>query len=455
MLRVTAKGYALKDGIHSLSGSEYQVLDVAGGGGNQTELRIELIPFGTISGTVRDANDIALPGVRVVALRKNFNTRGEPVLSLTNIAAQTNPAGEYVLGGLHTGEYFVKVEGQPPAYYPGTRDSRDAAPVIVGPSTVSTFGINVRLPAEKLVRLRGQVVTGDVNEAGVRADQLYLISASSDGGDIRTGNNISTDAQGRFEFADVVPGMYDIAALVEAAGRRLYGKATVEVRHDDIDEIRIRLYPAITLTGRIRVRSSNVPNDLSKLSVTFTPTGGRVPGLKEGLIDVNAEGSFAATIFPGDYRISAVIVPRGLYVESIKLDNLDVLERIAPVAPTASTLEVTLAGPSFDVSGKVLLDNGQAALDASMVALVPLQPAGDDLSSSIKVTVTTLRGGDYAFQNIAPGRYRVLAFQNVTNGFPVYNREFLDQFVSKGTLVTVDGSTPFVVANTLVIAIRR
>src|SRR5262245_16858266 len=108
--RVAAKGYGLKDGKQSIVGSDYQVVDV--GPGSAIEIRIEMVPSGSIAGTVRDANDNPLVDRRVIALQKQFNAYGDQVLARANAATRTNSRGEYMLSGLSSGEYFVKVEGQ-------------------------------------------------------------------------------------------------------------------------------------------------------------------------------------------------------------------------------------------------------------------------------------------------------------------------------------------------------
>src|SRR5690349_14154420 len=66
-VRVVAKGYSLKDAKQAVDGSDYQLVDV--GPGTSLELRIDVVPAGTIAGTIRDVNDNPLSNMRVAALR--------------------------------------------------------------------------------------------------------------------------------------------------------------------------------------------------------------------------------------------------------------------------------------------------------------------------------------------------------------------------------------------------
>src|SRR5262245_13850113 len=255
-LRVVAKGFSLKDGKPSVDGSDYQVVDV--GPGTSLELRIDLVASGNIAGTVRDANDNPIEGMRVVALKKQYNLFGQLVLARANAGFTTNDRGEYVVSGLPPGEYFIKVESRPPVYYPGSSDPRNVAPVIVDPTLTSVTGIHVQLRGDEQSRISGRVVNYDRSMTKVAVDTLYLVPIGFDDGvaDVRTFNNQAVASDGRFQITDVAPGLYELIATLSSNGGKYFGRVRVDVNSREVDEVEVMLSPAVDLTGSVGVRAS-------------------------------------------------------------------------------------------------------------------------------------------------------------------------------------------------------
>lgn len=443
-LRVAAKGYVIKDGTQSVAGSDYRILDIAPT--SDIELRVEMVPSGTITGTVRDPADNPVPGARVAAMQKQFNVFGDAVLSGANSSAQTNSRGEYVLSGLASGEYFIRVEGQPPVYYPGTTDARSVAPIVIATSSPAAIGIDVRLTADRLVKIAGQIVNIEQPQSSIRVDNLYLIpTASQNTADVRTLGNSAVNAAGDFEIRDVASGEHDIVATLLSNGRRYFGRTHVDVHSNEIDNIKVSLYPAADLVGRVSVRSSGPVPDLTKVLVLLQPRRNSIRGLASGSSRTDGAGNIRIqSVLPDEYRVALGAVPPGYYVESVRLDNVDVRERPVFILPTASTLEVTLAGPASSVNGKVLTEQGELPVEPTIVVLIPLQSTSEYPALSI-TTGLAQRGGDFNFPNVAPGPYRLLAFQALPNGLPFYDPQFLQQYLTGAKTVTIEGPTPVTV----------
>src|SRR5262245_57787970 len=254
-IRVVANGYSLKDGKQSVDGSDYQVVDV--GPGTSLELRIDLVPSGSIAGTVRDAIDNAVGGMRVVPLRRQYNLFGDLVLARANAGVRTNDRGEYVVSGLPPGEYFLKVESQPPVYYPGSNDPRNVAPVVVSPTLTSVSGIHIQVRGDAPSRISGRVVNFDRSMTEVAVDTLYLVPIGFDDGvaDIRTFNNQSVARDGSFLITEVAPGPYEMVATLASNGRRYFGRTHIDVNSRELDEVEVMLSPEVDLIGAVSVRA--------------------------------------------------------------------------------------------------------------------------------------------------------------------------------------------------------
>jgi hypothetical protein len=445
VLRVNANGYSLKDGLPSAVGSEYRVLEIGAYG--TVDVRVEMVPGGTITGTVWDKNDRPVPGLRITALEKQFNTNGDFVLTSSNIRAVTDNQGQYALTGLRPGEHFIKVESDPPIYYPATSDPRDATAVFLTATLTTAFGIDFRLSGEGLVQIRGYVVNADNPEADEPLDVLYLVPAGAEGGvDIRTADKAARNRTRSFEMRNVAPGTYDVGASFESNGRRYFGRTRVDVHFQDIENLRVTAYPAVHLAGRVLTQTRATGIDVTRMRVGFIPKIGRGPGLGSSPAVVNPRGEIVfQPLLPDEYRLSISGLPAGFYVESARLDGVDVFERWIPVMPNSSTVEVTIAGPAVTVQGRVVTEQGPPPVEPAMIILIPTQPPGDDPTLSIKMTMSSLRGGDFTFPDVAPGLYRLIAFQNVLNGFPFYNADFLQRYLGRATLVTVEGTNPIMV----------
>ena len=452
-IRVVANGYSLKDGKQSVDGSDYQIVDV--GPGTSLELRIDLVPSGTIGGTVRDANDNPLGGMRVVPLRRQYNLFGDLVLARANTGVRTNDRGEYVVSGLPPGEYFIKVESQPPVYYPGSSDPRNVAPVVVSPTLTSVSGIHIQVRGDPPSRISGRVVNFDRSMGEVAVDTLYLVPLGFDDGvaDVRTFNNQSVARDGSFLINDVAPGPYEIVATLSSNGRRYFGRARIDVNSRELNDVEVMLSPAVDLAGSVSVRAGLDLPDVSRLTIGLVPTLHRVQGLGSGPGRTDRDGNLrVSSVFPDEYRINVINVPNGYYVDSILLDNLEVLERSAVVYPSTSTLQVTLNRPALNLTGKVVTERGAPPVEPLLVLLAPIETGGDPVQS-IKQTVSVRKTGDFSFPNVPPGRYRLFAFQNVPRGFPFYDPKFLDPYMSRGTLMTVEGPNA-VVPNIIAITVR-
>src|SRR5262249_32158904 len=117
---------------------------------------------------------------------------------------------------------------------------------------------------------------GKVTDASGTADarrraMVFLRSRDYAGG---AGNNRPTplDPNGSFEFRNVAPGSYEIIATIPGRGTAASGKASIDVGHNSIDDVRVTTNPPVSVTGRVRIDGQVQQQTSSvKLQVTLRP----------------------------------------------------------------------------------------------------------------------------------------------------------------------------------------
>ena len=120
------------------------------------------------------------------------------------------------------------------------------------------------------------------------------------------------------------------------------------------------------------------------------------------------------------------------YIKSIRAGNIDVLAEGLTVVPGVNAqFEITLAKDAGKVEGTVTDKSDQPGVGATVV-LVPKLRVRSDLFQS----VTTDQYGHFEFATVAPGDYKVFAWDDVEPG--IWNDpEFLKEHEKTGEPVTV------------------
>ena len=132
------------------------------------------------------------------------------------------------------------------------------------------------------------------------------------------------------------------------------------------------------------------------------------------------------------------------YVASIRSGNLDLLRQPLTVGVGAgsSSIEITLRNDTAEISGTVegvevpttaLVRNSPGQVRAH-VYFIPLPESGGQFSES-----SVRSDGSFVSQGLAPGTYRVLAFDRVQTELEYRNPEAMQVYESKGPAVRVVG----------------
>jgi hypothetical protein len=275
-----------------------------------------------------------------------------------------------------------------------------------------------------------------------------------------------TSAAGEFEFPGVVPGRYQLSAVLfpmrEPNGSLMPGDAwwvlqSVDVGDADISGLPVVLQRGIEVSGRVVFEGATGVGvgEHDRLLVTLLPIGaGTMMGART---ELRPDGTFRSTgLPPGRYRIDSSISCRpGECSSDWKV--LTVTHRGRPLpyetAVVESTevagLEVTFSERETRLSGSVTDDTATTGPTTIDVVAFPADSTlwqRDGLSPRFVRSVPASPTGDYEIQGLAPGEYRVAAFES---WYPIDGPAALERLIPGAVTVTLRAGDPISVGLTL------
>ncbi len=138
----------------------------------------------------------------------------------------------------------------------------------------------------------------------------------------------------------------------------------------------------------------------------------------------------------GEYRISATVT--GHYVKELRFDNQDALNSAVQVTDDASagpSIEVILSPNVAQIDG-IVTDDKVQRLPGVQVVLVQNQ---NRERADLFKAATTDQAGRYNMRDIAPGDYKLFAWEAL-DGSEFFDPDFLKQYEVFGKAVHVDES---------------
>jgi protocatechuate 3,4-dioxygenase beta subunit len=436
-------------------------------------LAVKMTPQGVVAGKVLDQDGDPVASVQVQVMRYTYQ-RGRRQLGSTS-AGTTNDLGEYRIGNLAPGRYYVSAsdrrgvqfitdrpgravggqEGNITTFYPNGADASNAGPVdIVAGGEMR--GIDIRFLRAKVYTVRGKASDG----SGAPVQALVAFARKEDSGNLATAlnggglNQLRPD--GTFEFRSVVPGTYVLQLLqvINSPGgtpANVTGRVEVTVADANIEGLVLPLVAGPEITGTVKLEGGDISallkpaqptggansagNPAVNLPVRFTLTLNETEGISINTpnAQVKDDGTFRFTgVGTSKYILNAPLLPQGTYLKSARFGGQDVTHApIDTTSGTGGTLEITLSSKAASVTGSVQNDKGEA-LTAVMVTLWPKTP---DVSPTggARQAFTDQNGG-FQFQGLAPNEYYVAAWEELEPGL-AQSADFLGHFTSEASEV--------------------
>jgi hypothetical protein len=388
-----------------------------------TSVVVKLTPTGAITGHVLDQDGEPIRGALVQAMQYAHVAGQRQLRSVVQVQSKNN--GEYRLFGLRPGSYRLQVSSRPiragwmdppdirgprvplgyaVTFFPSTMDVASAVPVeLRAGAELHGFDITVRVTqASHLVRAK---FTPEDN-VGIQPQLLALDSQRRYGWTVR----ISGDT---IEFGGVLPGSYVLLVTRGEGAARTYARQQVDVSDADVDAGTLSFSPPTDIKGTVRIEGKpSLP--LQSLKLSLQPEGPSPNGPARA--EIKPDGSFVLNgIAPEIYRVM-LMTPDDLYVQSIRSGDEELPgRRLDATRGEAGPLTVVLGADLGRIEGPVVLADGNPAAGVR-VTLFP-DGARAERFDLFKFAFTDDKGG-FHIDHVAPGDYRLFAWQDVQPGGP-------------------------------------
>jgi uncharacterized GH25 family protein len=419
--------------LHLTSGQELHDID------------FRLVPQGAVAGKVVDEDGDPVGDAMVTASKYSFASGHRTMLPTDT--GQTNDRGEFRLGKLPPGRYYLCAEvmalnpmgnpAPPPpkdgspetgyvaTYFPRTIDVQDAESIEVK-AGADIPGFVIHIQKSRVVRLKGNLIGADGKP--LKQAQVVLMSGARPGSMRMASVN---DPEGKFEIANVPPGTYMAMTMQLTGTNPTMTMQTLVVANENLSDVKLGTVPEATLSGKIVVAGDG---KLELKGMTVMLEGEEEGPTMPASGKVDESGSFVVQkVAPSKYEVSVTNVPKGAYLKSVMWSGREKLgEALDFSAGVGGDLQVILGtdGASFDA--KVTRDD-KPAHDATVV-LLP-EDAGRRSQPTTR-SQSTDDVGHVAFKDVPPGNYLAFAWEKVEEG-DWFDPAFVKAAGNDGVRVTI------------------
>lgn len=304
---------------------------------NGVPVRIEgrMIPLSRVSGRVVDTrgDPVAKARVELTTLSAFWATETDvkgtfeldsviPVNSNYVLSAAAPPDWKAPAPDRDTGQ----PRGWARTFYPGAAFREQAAPIAVRVGG-DLLGLEIKLLDVATHAVRGVLLTPDgaplpkgavaLWDTGPRRDAAYRAESKSDG---------------TFEFAAVVEGDWRLSPTLASGGVELRGEEWIAVKGREIEGLKLRLSPPVTVSGRVILETrQGVPSPDPPEVTVIRQHGGQIVFQGMSILSVRpeADGRFRFEgLYPGNYRVLPGAPPPLFYVSDVLLGDTPVPEEV-------------------------------------------------------------------------------------------------------------------------------
>ena len=423
-------------------------------------LVLKLLPEGSISGHVATTQGEPLEDTPIHIFRQRIldgRKRWEPC---NQVSADED--GEFRVANLQPGIYLLSAgpiqviaqrsgstragmnrEGIGSLFFPGAADLESATPLTLAGGQQLQADFSVKL--EPMLKVSGMV-------AGASAVGTRLQVATRSGETLAV--PMTYDVQtGKFE-TQVPPGSYVFQVrVVNPTGPELGADLPLSV-HADLGGVPLVPKPLLNLPVHVETRrgtnattegaasaifeagstsarrpSSDTPPP-QLVQVRLIPTELRFQSQEFQAAMNSTDNSFAvANITPGSYSVEVLPIPPW-YVQSAASGNTDVLREdlLIPAGHRPDPLEIVLRDDGANLNGIVRAEGKPVP---ASILLIP-----DPSSSEHARLMQAGQGGEFQFDRIPPGEYKLLAFDSLET-LEFRNPAAIAPYLARAVRVTV------------------
>lgn len=407
-------------------------------------IEIKLEPQSVVSGQVLDEHGEPLERAHVEVMRYGFFQNRQQLMPANQ--ATSDDLGNFRIWNLAPGRYYVRVQKQVrgpyrpdmversvdkiqqsyvPTFFPGVSDFQSATPIEIGVGQ-DFSGLSLQIQKARVYRISGKVE--GLGGTDARMNRVMLIQRNNTF--YRPFDNSSgVRPDGSFEIGNVLPGSYDLAMMQGGPNQQRFFRMQVEVSNADLDDVVLSPGPVSTVQGSIRMEGETKVNPASMRVMLAM----REPGFMQPNGPAKEDGSFLIeNVSPDKYRLNIYPLPEGTFIKSIRVSGQDVTRAGLDFSSgAAGKVEVILSDKPALVEGSV-----EKATSDSLPGIVLLQPepfSADDnpfMGNMGRNQASVDQNGRFTLKNIAPGTYRVYAFEefDMMSGYDPERLKKLEKF---------------------------
>jgi hypothetical protein len=406
---------------------------------------------GVISGRVQGPQGEAVTGIRIAAYSASYPL-GRATWSTETYAA-TDDRGEYRLGPLAPGEYFLgtvpplgtRVSKWTDVYYPGVTNPAVAAPVVVTDSAeIPAITFNLAPSNSPTFKISGTAINTAAipNNRGVidpSISSFYVVSREPSlvEGVPSFQNSIPAGSRpnGEFQIRDIKPGSYDIYPQANfMVGRGPTVRASVTVRDADVNNISMSVTNDSKLEAELSFDGNSAGTiKLDSLSLRLQPADTLPELLATGSLKFDSTGKLVSALAAARYTLSVLGLPENAYVSDIHQSGKSVYNEGIVVSNQPAPVRITINSGGAKVTGIVRSADRKPAGMANVILVPAESRRGNPVAFK---TVVTDGEGRFSIPGVAPGGYTIFALQSRPYREPWLNAAFLARYQDRARLIS-------------------
>ena len=446
---------------------------------------LSMIPGGLIGGRVFGTDGQLLPNAIVNTLRVSYQL-GHAVLEGA-VGKIADDRGEFRVFWVPPGDYYLTAEPSRPVptpgvtaaappgqgiktFYPGVTAVTEARMISIKGGE-ETLGMDISIRPISVFKVSGQVssqIPPPASQAGAPAvNAAVLVLLSPDGNAPDDTKQVGTvpliPTNGQFEIS-LLPGVYDLFARVpdaasQAAGGapQAWGRARLDVRDTDINNVLITIPPSVEVKGTVTATGGRIPPAIRIQLISDEASAAKIPAYQQvgrRAVTVNAEGAFSLYAVPeGRFRVSGVAgLPQDMYLADVQQGAQSVFDSGFNVnTRNTNPIEVVLASGAGTVNG-VVADGPMKVVPGATVVLVP--EARRRSNRALYFQTISDASGRFTLRGVAPGDYKIFAWESIP-AFAHVNAAFMAKHEDRGKTVHVNQSGTVTAELTIIPAIAK
>ena len=245
--------------------------------------------------------------------------------------------------------------------------------------------------------------------------------------------------QGAFEIRGVVPGSYEVIAVLNDRNNRMTARLPLEDRKLRRSECFARSFrPGFTLTGRLMIEGQQAGTgnqDLPRIRVMLRPDSAAQIAGAAPAAPVQADGTFTLQqVGRDDYRLTVSGMPRNAYVKVARYGATDVLSDGLRLDRHADRTSRHRRQHEHGIADGTVQNERQEP-EANVTVVLTPDPAHRNRFDLYRTTSTDAMGHFHA-EGLPPGDYRVFAWEDVENG-AWQDPDFIRPFEDRGRPVRI------------------